>query len=146
MLLSVSLPTLCPLTEEGIQMEEELGYKGMGYNLALQWLQDYNQAKAQLECELGEQAQKLAHKYDDQWTKLAKKHEWKWVKMTQEGNTAFLEVFAMASPAESVKLLPWCISSAVPSQYINEALVTTTQLGENAPATMAASNQMGHPL
>ena len=43
----------------------------------------------------------------------------------------------MASPMESIKLLPWSISSAVPSQYISEPLVTTPQQGENAPATTA---------
>ena len=52
-LLSISSPTLLPLTEEDIQTEEELGYEGLGYKPALQWLQDYNQARAQLECELG---------------------------------------------------------------------------------------------
>ena len=36
MLLSFSSATLLPLTEEGIQTEEELGYEGLGYNPALQ--------------------------------------------------------------------------------------------------------------
>ena len=53
-----------------------------------------------------------------------KKHEWKWEIMTQEGNAALQEVFAMASPAESVKLLSRCISSVVTSHYTNEVLVT----------------------
>ena len=66
-----------------------------------------------------------------------RKHEWKWVAMAQEGNTAFQEVFAMASPAESIMFLPWCISSVVLSHYINEVLVTTVQLGKYAPATTA---------
>ena len=67
-----------------------------------------------------------------------KKHEQKWVIMAQEGNVAFQEVFAMTSLAESIKLLPWCVSSVVPSHYINKVLVTITQLGENALATTAA--------
>ena len=39
---------------------------------------------------------------------------------------------------ESIKLLPGCISSTVPSQYISEALATAMQLGKNAPATTTA--------
>ena len=58
--------------------------------------------------------------------------------MAQEGNIAFQEFFAMASLAESIKLLPWCISSAVPPHYISEALAATMWLGENTPATTAA--------
>ena len=54
--------------------------------------------------------------------------------MAQKGNTAFQEVFAMASSMESLKLLPWCISSAVPSHYISEALVTTTWTGQKCPS------------
>ena len=57
--------------------------------------------------------------------------------MVQEGWTAIQEVFAMASPAESIKLLPWCISPVVPSHYISEVFVTTVWLGKDAPATTA---------
>ena len=79
----------CPLhIEEGVQTEEELGYTP-----ALQQLQDFNQARAQLECELGEQAQKLAHKYDDRQIKLGRKHEQKHVRMAQEGKATFQGVF-----------------------------------------------------
>ena len=63
------------------------------------------------------------------------KHKWKWAMMAGEGNPAFQEVFVMASPAESIKLLHWCVSSVVPSHYISKALVVTVQLGNNAPAT-----------
>ena len=55
--------------------------------------------------------------------------------MVQEGNAAFQEVFAMASPAKSIKLLSWCISTTVPTCYISEALATTTQQGKGALAT-----------
>ena len=101
--LSLLTSTLHTLIEEGIQTEEGSGYTELGYNPALQLLQDYNQARAQLECMLGE----LAHKYDNLRIKLAKNHEWKGVIMAQEGNAAFQEVFTIASPAESIKLLPW---------------------------------------
>ena len=65
--------------------------------------------------------------------------------MVQEGHITFREVFAMESPMELIKLLPWCISSAVPSQYINKALGTATQLGENAPATTVVPKSEGSP-
>ena len=55
------LPAPPPHLEEGIQMEGKLGY-----NPALQCLQDLNQATAQLESELSEEAQKLDHKYNVQ--------------------------------------------------------------------------------
>ena len=77
MSLSISSPTLLPLTEEGIQTEQESDHEESGYNPALQWLQDYNQAMAQLECKLSEQDQKLAHKYDNHQINVAKKHEHK---------------------------------------------------------------------
>ena len=57
--------------------------------------------------------------------------------MAQEGHTTFQKVFAMTSQMESIKLLLWCISSAVPSQYLSKALANTTQLGEDTPATTA---------
>ena len=66
-LVSLSIPSSTLLThlEEGTQMEHELGY-----NPALQELQDFNKARNHLECELGEEAQKLAHKYKDCQIKL----------------------------------------------------------------------------
>ena len=125
---SVFLPSL-----EVIQMEEELGY-----NPALQWLQDFNQARAQLECKLGEQAQKLAHKYDDPQIKVMRKHKQKWARMAQEGNATFQEVFPMTSLADSIKLIPWCISSTIPFSYMGNTLATTVWQGKNAPSTTAA--------
>ena len=45
--------------------------------------------------------------------------------MAQEGDKAFQEVLAMASLVESIKLLPWCISSVVTSHYKIEAFMAT---------------------
>ena len=42
--------------------------------------------------------------------------------MAKEGNTVFQEVFAMPRLVELIKLLSWCISSAVPTHYISEVL------------------------
>ena len=69
---------------------------------------------------------------------LAKKHEWKWVRMAQKGHTTFQEVFAMVRLMESIQLLTWCVSSAVPLQYINEALATAMWMGKMCPTTTAA--------
>ena len=43
----------------------------------------------------------------------------------------------MTSLADSIKLLPWCISSSIPCNYMGDALVTAMQQGENVPATTA---------
>ena len=71
-LLLIPSSALLPHLEEGTQTEEELGY-----NPALQQLQDFHQAITQLECELGDEAQKLAHNSNDHWVKLVRKHEQK---------------------------------------------------------------------
>ena len=42
--------------------------------------------------------------------------------MAQEGDSTFQEVFSMNSLANSVKLLPWCISSGVPLCHMDEML------------------------
>ena len=59
---AVSLP-IAPHScwEEGSQMEE-----GSGFQAALKWLQDINQARAQLECELALETQELAQRSTDQ--------------------------------------------------------------------------------
>ena len=98
----------------------------IGLSPALQQLKDFNQARIQLECKLGQESQESAQKYDDHWIKLAQKHEKKQAKMTQVRNPTFQEVFSMASPTDLIKLLPWCVSSAVPFHYMGEALATTT--------------------
>ena len=48
------------------------------------------------------------------------------------------EVFTMASLWKSIKLLPWCVSSAVPPHYISEALVVATWQGKNTPPSAVA--------
>ena len=97
-LISLLIPSsaLLPHQEQGTQMEEELDY-----HPALQWLQDFNQARIQLECKLGQEAQDLAQKYNDHRIKLAKKHEKKWARMTKEGKTTFQEVFSIVSSTDS---------------------------------------------
>ena len=125
--MSLSVPQSAPhpFIEESIQNKERLGYKGLGYNPALQWLQDYNQARAQLECELDEQAQKLAHKYDNLKIKLAKT----WVEMSENGPRRM-----DSHPRGLCNGKPSRINKA---HYISEVFVTTVWLGKNAPATTA---------
>ena len=61
--------------------------------------------------------------------------------MTQEGNTTFQEVFSMVNLTDSIKLLSWCISSAVPFHYMSEALATAMQQGKNVQSTTTAPSQ-----
>ena len=65
--------------------------------------------------------------------------------MAQEGHITFQEVFSMTSLANSVKLLPWCISSGIPLRYMDDALVSIVQWGGDAQATMAAPKQKEPP-
>ena len=48
--------------------------EGLGFHPSLKWLQGINLARAQLECELAQEAQGLARKYDDWWIRLAREH------------------------------------------------------------------------
>ena len=67
------------------------------------------------------------------------KHEQKGAKMAQEGNASFQEVFTMASMAESVKLLPWCVSSVAPRPQEPPALGPSSSpghLSETPPAVI----------
>ena len=42
--------------------------------------------------------------------------------MVWEGDHTFQEVFSMTSSADSVKLLPWCISTGFPLCHMDDAL------------------------
>ena len=125
-----------PYLEEGIQTEEQLGY-----NPAPRWLQEFNQAGSQLECELSEETQKLACKYKDQWISLQRKQGWNWTRMAQEEHTTFQVFFSMTCSTNSVQLLPWCISFGIPFCYMDDSLASTAWQGGDASATTAAPMQ-----
>ena len=95
----------------------------LGYNPALQCLQDFNQARARLKRDQSKEAQKLEHKYNAQQMKMERRHEQEWARMAWEGDYTFQEVFSMTS---SVKLLPWCISSGIPLGYMDDVLAAAT--------------------
>ena len=95
----------------------------LGYNPALQYLQDFNQARAHIESKQSEEAQKLDHKYNTRQIKIERRHEQEWARMAWEGDYTFQEVFSMTSSAESVKLLPWCVSTSVPLHHMEDTLV-----------------------
>ena len=125
--LSMPSPAPAPHLEEGVQMEGKLGY-----NPALQCLQDFNQARAQLESKQSEDAQKLDH---NAWhIKMKRRQEQEWARIDQEGDYTFQEVFSMISLANSIKFLPWCISTSVPLHHMDDTLVTTEQQGETTLA------------
>ena len=126
--------------EEGIQREEE-----SGYNPVLQWLQEFNETRSQLQSKLNKQTQKLAHKYKDQQLKLERKHKRQQARMVHEGHTAFQGFFLMTNLANPVKLLPWCISSSVPLHYLDEALASTLWQGRDAQTTTAAPGKEEPP-
>ena len=115
------------------------------FHPALQQLQDFNQTRVQLECKLGQEAQELAWRYNNCRIKLSRKHKRKQAEMMQEANATFQEVFSMVSLTDSIKLLPWCVSSAVPFHYMSEVLATAMQQNKNIPTTTTIPKPQGSP-
>ena len=62
--------------------------------------------------------------------------------MTEEADATFHEVISQVS-SDSMKLLPWCFSSAVPLHYMGNVLATTAQQEEDVPATIAVPEPEG---
>ena len=63
--------------------------------------------------------------------------------MEEEVDTTIYKVFSDISSANSVRLIPWCISTAaspnvIPIHHLREALATALQLGVDAPAVTPA--------
>ena len=56
--------------------------------------------------------------------------------MAKEADTTFQEVFSQASWTDLIKLLPQCVSSAVPLHYMSKALTTTVWQEEDVPVTI----------
>ena len=63
--------------------------------------------------------------------------------MIEQADATFQEVFSQVSLADSIKLLPFCVSSSVPLCYMSRALATTTQQDKDVPATTTASQPEG---
>ena len=76
--LSIPLSALHPCLEEGTQM-----VGGLGFHPALKLLQDANQARVQLECELVQETQELDQRYDNKWIKQVRRHKRQWAWMIQ---------------------------------------------------------------
>ena len=81
--------------------------------------------------------------YKDQQIRLARKHEKQWAQMAEETDATFQEVFSQASSTDMVKLVPWCISSAIPLCYMNEVLATMVQQREDIAVTTTAPEPEG---
>ena len=93
---------------------------------ALRQLQEGTQAKAQLEWRLALELEGLAKNYEDQWEGLAKSFEnqWfrlvqgqedQWSRMAEQMDTTSRGVLSQLSQANSVRLLPWFLSTAAQS-------------------------------
>ena len=83
-------------------------------------------ARTQLESKLSKEAQKPDHKYDALQIKMERRHEQKQAWIAQDGDATFQEVFSMTSLADSVKSLPWCISSGILLCHMDDTLVAVT--------------------
>ena len=134
----ILLSTLYAHQEEDNRMEE-----GLGFHPALKGLQDINQARVQLECELAQETWRLAQRCDKWQIKLAREHGRSWAQMAKEADATFQEVFSQANLTNSIKLLPWCVSSTFPFHYMSEVLATTMQQNEDIPATITVPKLEG---
>ena len=63
--------------------------------------------------------------------------------MVKEADATFQEVFSQVSLTDLNKLLPWCISSAVPLCYMSNALATAMQQDKDVPATSTVPKPEG---
>ena len=84
----------------------------------------------------------------DWWTRLATKHEDWWARIAEEVGTTLFEVFSKTNSTDSVRLLPWCISTVaspgtIPMHYMSEALATTVQWRLDAPAVTTTCGSKG---
>ena len=64
--------------------------------------------------------------------------------MVKQADAIFQEVFSQVSSTDSIKLLPWCISSTVPLCYMSRVLATAMQQ-HDIPATTTVSEPDGSP-
>ena len=135
--IDIPSSALHPHWEEGTETEG-----GLGFHSAFNLLQDANQARAQLECELVQETQELAWRYDNKQSKQAMSHERWGAQMVKQKDATFQVVFSQESLADSIKLPPWCISSAVPLCYMSGVKATAMQQDEEVPA---ASDPEGSP-
>ena len=63
--------------------------------------------------------------------------------MVKQADATIQEVFFQASSADSIKLLPWCISSTAALCYLSGVLATAMQQDEDIPATTTAFKPEG---
>ena len=106
---------------------------GSGYHPSLKLLQDTTWARALLEYELIQETQELAERYKHKQAKQARRDARQWAQMIYQTEATFQEVFSQASLTEAVKLLPWCVSTAVPFCYISRAVTIAAQQDEGIP-------------
>ena len=55
----------------------------------------------------------------------------------------FKRSFPQASLTDSIKLLPWCVSSTIPLHYMSNALATATEQEEVIPVSIAVPKPEG---
>ena len=66
------------------------------------------------------------------------------MQMVEQADATFQEVFSQVRLADSIRILPWCVSSiALPLCYMSRVLATTMQQDEDILATTTASEPEG---
>ena len=140
--MSVTLPTPPPQLEEGTQTKGGLDSHpasiqtegGQATINLSKLLQDNTQAWAQQEYELTQEAQELAKRYECKWAKQFQGHSRRQLQLMNQTEATFQEVFSQVDSMEAVKLLPWCVTVAMPLWCISGAVATAIQLVEGIPS------------
>ena len=94
-------------------------------------------------CELAQETQELAQRYNDRQIKLARRHKRQQAWVVKQADATFQEVFSQMTLTDLIKLLPQCVSSTVPLCYMSRVLATTMQQDEDVPATTTVSEWEG---
>ena len=84
-----------------------------------------------MECKLIQETEELAERCEHKWAKQARRHTRQRAQMIDQTDASFQEVLSQVSSTEAIKLLPWCISVAVPFCYVSEATTMATQQDED---------------
>ena len=111
---------------------------GSSYHPSLKLLQDNNQARAQLEYELIQEAQELAKRYKHKPAKQAQRHTRRWAQVLNQTDATFQEMVLQADSMDAVKLLPQCVTAAMPLHYISRVVATATLLVQGVPSVRTA--------
>ena len=58
----------------------------------------------------------------------------RWAQLLNQTEATFQEVFSLVDSMEAIKMLPWCVTAAMPLCYISRVVATSVQLVDSIPS------------